>query len=105
MRVKPNDRRDGSRTVKEFPAACKRWVHAALSPAVARRSTKVSLLVGTLLVSINHGDLLLSGNVSSALFWKIPMTFCVPYAVSTYAAVDALRASGGDATGKVSENL
>ncbi len=82
----------------------KSWVQAALSPAVVRRSTKVSLIVGTILVAINHGDLLFSGAAGSTLFWKIPMTFCVPYAVSTYAAVDALRVSGGNSGSKVADN-
>ncbi len=72
------------------------WVQTALSPAVVRRSTKVSLIVGTILVAINHGDVLISGTIGSAIFWKIPMTFCVPYAVSTYAAVDAIRGSGSE---------
>jgi hypothetical protein len=70
--------------------AGKSWIRAALSPGVVRRSTKVSLIVGTILVAINHGDLLFGGDIGAALYWKIPMTFCVPYAVSTYAAVDAL---------------
>ncbi|MGB5245672.1 MAG: nitrate/nitrite transporter NrtS [Woeseia sp.] len=66
------------------------WLQAALNPAVVRRSTKVSMLVGTVLVAINQGDLLLSGVMNTELFWKIPMTYCVPYAVSTYASVVAL---------------
>lgn len=66
------------------------WIATACSEEVVKRSLKVSLIVGTILVSINQGDLLLSGEAGRDLFWKIPMTYCVPYAVSTYASVDAL---------------
>ncbi len=65
----------------------------ACSEEVVKRSLKVALLVGTILAAINHGDLLFSGSVTEELFWKIPLTYCVPYAVSTYASVDAIRRS------------
>jgi len=29
-------------------------------------------------------------DLSPDLFWKVPLTYCVPFAVSTYAAVDAI---------------
>ena len=61
---------------------------------MVRRSAKVSLFVGTILIAINQGNLLLSGVFPSDLFWKIPLTYCVPYAVSTYAAVDAILSGG-----------
>lgn len=66
-----------------------------MSPAVVKRSRKVSLIVGTILVAINQGDLLLGAFhgavVAPELLWKVPLTYCVPYAVSTYAAVDAMN--------------
>ena len=67
------------------------WLSTARTEDVVKRSLKVSLLVGSILVAINHGDLLLNGAAGSELLWKIPMTYCVPYAVSTFASVDALR--------------
>jgi len=67
------------------------WLGTARTEDVVKRSLKVSLLVGSILVAINHGDLLLSGAAGGELLWKIPMTYCVPYAVSTFASVDALR--------------
>ena len=70
------------------------WFRAATRPGVVRRSAKVSLFVGTILIAINQGNLLLSGVFPSDLFWKVPMTYCVPYAVSTYAAVDAILSGG-----------
>ena len=67
------------------------WLCTARTDDVVKRSLKVSLLVGSILVAINHGDLLMNGAAGSELFWKVPMTYCVPYAVSTFASVDALR--------------
>ena len=67
------------------------WLRTAGRPNVVKRSAKIALLVGTILIAINQGNLLLNGILSPDLFWKIPLTYCVPYAVSTYAAVDAIR--------------
>lgn len=57
---------------------------------VVVRSIKVSATIGTLLVAINHGDTLLSANFPAELYWKIPLTYAVPYLVSTYASVSAI---------------
>ncbi|MEM6904559.1 MAG: nitrate/nitrite transporter NrtS [Pseudomonadota bacterium] len=56
---------------------------------IARRSLKVSLVVGTILVLINQGDRLLAGHAPDWV--KLILTYAVPYLVSTYAAVTALR--------------
>ena len=69
--------------MRDFFRASRVWIQA-------RRSRKVSLIVGTVLGAINQGDLIVNGEIVAELFWKIPMTYCVPYMVSTYAAVDAL---------------
>ena len=53
------------------------------------RGLKVGLIIGTILTAINHGDLLLNGQLSSSAAWKIPLTYFVPYCVSTYAGVEA----------------
>ncbi len=70
------------------------WLETAMSPNVVKRSLKVSVLVGTILVAINQGNLLFGDTMSPDLYWKIPLTYCVPYAVSTYAAVDAILSKG-----------
>jgi len=58
---------------------------------VRNRAIKVALLVGTILVAINQGSALLAGQFSAALWLKIALTYLVPYCVSTYAAVQAIR--------------
>lgn len=59
-----------------------------------RRSFRVALVVGTVLVLINQGDRLLAGQSPDWL--KLVLTYCVPYCVATYGAVgmaiDAARA-------------
>ena len=67
------------------------WFKLALRPAVVRRALKVSLLVGTLLTLINQLPRLLEQPLSTAIVLQIILTYMVPYAVSTYSAVAALR--------------
>jgi hypothetical protein len=57
---------------------------------VVKRSLKVAVIVGTALVAINQGDALLAGTITPELMWKIPMTYLVPYVVSSYAAASAI---------------
>ncbi len=66
------------------------WVETALRPEVLRRSWRVSLLVGTILVIINYSDRLFTGNMVSIDYIKIVMTYCVPFCVSTHASVNAI---------------
>jgi hypothetical protein len=70
----------------------KDWLAIAFSRRVVMRGTKVALVVGTILVAINQGDVILDGSLTAATAWKIPMTYIVPYVVSTYAAVSAIIA-------------
>jgi len=69
----------------------KAWLILALRPDVARRGTKVALIVGTIVTLINQGDVLFSGALTTATLGKIMLTYCVPYCVSTYAGVAAIR--------------
>jgi len=54
------------------------------------------MVVGTILIAINQGNVILAGTAPADLFWKVPLTYCVPFAVSTYAAVDAILSRGLD---------
>ena len=56
-----------------------------------RRSAVVAVVVGTILTLLNQGDGLLSGQWNNALYWKIPLTYCVPFLVATYGALTAAR--------------
>ena len=54
------------------------------------RSLRVALVVGTVLTIINQGDSSASRPWTEALFWKIPLTFMVPFCVATYGALTSL---------------
>ena len=51
------------------------------------RSLLIALLVGSALTAINQGNLLLDGEFPASLYWKIPLTYCVPFLVATAGAV------------------
>lgn len=59
------------------------------SPGVQRRALQTSLLVGTLLLIINHGPLLWQGHPPA--LWQILLTYLVPWAVSSWSSVGAIR--------------
>jgi hypothetical protein len=65
------------------------WIRIAMRRDIVMRSLKVAAVVGTMLVAINQGDLLLAGQLNLAGAWKIALTYLVPYCVSTHASVAA----------------
>jgi hypothetical protein len=65
----------------------------ATSAPVVRRATAVAIVVGTILVAINHGDAIVRGDLGVGRLLRIALTVMVPYCVSTYSSVSALRAS------------
>ena len=67
------------------------WLRIAARSDVRNRALKVAALVGTILVAINQGETVLAGNFTPALVAKILLTYGVPYGVSTYAGVEAIR--------------
>ncbi|MBB5720814.1 Mg/Co/Ni transporter MgtE [Loktanella ponticola] len=62
---------------------------------VIKRAGRIALIVGVILAAINHGDRILNLDMNWAAFARIALTFCVPYAVSTYSSVLAIRESEG----------
>jgi hypothetical protein len=54
---------------------------------IVRRSLIIAAIVGIILNLIAQGDFLIEGLPLN--YWKICLTFCVPYCVSTYGAVTA----------------
>ena len=71
------------------------WLALARRPDVVRRARRIALIVGTLLVLINYSDRLLGGDIGGVDWLKIALTYCVPYGVSTWSAVQAIREAGG----------
>jgi hypothetical protein len=66
------------------------WLEVAKRPQVYRRSRRVSLLVGTILIGINYFDRILIGDLAGIDFIKMLLTYCVPFCVSTHASVSAI---------------
>ena len=54
---------------------------------LVRRSLVVALIVGTILTAINQGNIILRGDWPESLYWKIPLTYVVPYCVATTGAI------------------
>jgi energy-converting hydrogenase Eha subunit H len=51
----------------------------------------VAVIVGTLLMMINHGDIIFTGKVGLIDVLKILLTYAVPFLVSTYSSVESQR--------------
>jgi hypothetical protein len=56
-----------------------------------KRSFLTALVVGTLLILLNQGDVILSGSWRPGLYWKIPLTYCVPFLVASWGALTNSR--------------
>lgn len=50
-----------------------------------------ALVVGTVLITINHGDAIVQGEIGPDRVLKMGLTVMVPYVVSTLSSVGALR--------------
>ena len=67
------------------------WMQLARQPKVVKRALKYAVVVGSVLVAINHGEALLRGDVPLSRLLRILLTVTVPYVVSTASAVSAIR--------------
>lgn len=65
----------------------------ALRRDVVLRATRVGVLVGVLLIALNQGDVLLTGELDARTLFKVALTPVVPYLVSTFSSVAAIRAA------------
>lgn len=70
---------------------CRSWLRLALTPSVIRRGLAYAVIVGAILIVINHGDALLHGEVSAGRAWRMALTVLVPYVVATLSSVGAMR--------------
>ncbi len=74
-------------------------LQVAFSRAVVVRALGFAVVVGAILVAINHGAALLAGEVQGGRWFQIGLTVLVPYLVSTVSSVLALRDAGVDSGG------
>ena len=66
------------------------WLQLSLSRPVMQRAFGVALVVGGILIAINHGDAILRGQIDQDRAVRMILTVCVPYLVSTYSSVSAI---------------
>ena len=58
--------------------------------SIVKRASITALVVGAILIAINHGDALLSGQVDTSRLFKIILTVLVPYIVSTVSSASTI---------------
>lgn len=75
------------------------WLAVACERGIVLRACKYAVVVGAVLITINHGDALLAGDVDLRRLLKMGLTVGVPYVVSTLSSVGATLAvrRGGEA--------
>jgi hypothetical protein len=69
----------------------KSWLEIATCATVVRRALAYAVVVGAVLIWINHGDAILRGDFDRSRLVKAFLTVCVPYTVSTLSSVQAIR--------------
>ena len=67
------------------------FLRIAFRESVIKRAIKIALIVGCILALINHGDRIIFQDMQSVDWFKILLTFCVPYCVSTISSVLAIK--------------
>lgn len=70
---------------------------------MVRRALGYGVVVGAVLIAINHGDAILRGDLDSVRMLKMGLTVFVPYTVSTLSSVQAMRASAATGRGSISD--
>lgn len=75
---------------KEAIAAAPSFMRMALGDGTPKKAAWTALIVGTVLTAINQGDLILAGLAPPV--WKVALTYCVPYCVTTWGAITGKQA-------------
>jgi hypothetical protein len=61
--------------------------------AAVRRSVVIALVVGSAIIALNQGDVLLAGAITPLVLVKVLVTPCVPFCVSLFGAYAAYRSA------------
>jgi cation transporter-like permease len=62
----------------------------ALRPSVVKRALQYALVVGFILIAINHSNAILSGHITRGVWVKMLPTVMLAYVVSTLSSVGVL---------------
>lgn len=66
------------------------WIRLLNTWPVVRRALKYAIVVGSILIAINHGDAIVRGDLNAVRFLKMGLTVVVPYVVSALSSVGAM---------------
>ena len=66
------------------------WIELCFTKSIIKRASTTALIVGTILVAINHGDAILHGQINPDRLFKIALTVFVPYVVSTVSSASTI---------------
>jgi hypothetical protein len=68
----------------------RQWLHIASRKPIVMRGLKYGIVVGSILIIINHGNAIAAGTVDSTRVIQMMLTVLVPYCVSTASSVGAI---------------
>jgi hypothetical protein len=72
-------------------SSVKSWLKLARHPATVKRAALTALIVGSVLIAINHGLAIFSGQLDRARIIQMCLTVLVPYTVSTVSSVSTRK--------------
>ena len=77
------------------PTTFTEWCSLVCRASVVKRGLKFAVVVGIILIAINHGDLILRRELQPINYIKMGLTVIVPYMVSVFSSVGAIIDQGG----------
>jgi len=89
-------KQDGIITIHDM----RKHLRTARQPEVVRTALRFALVVGPILVFINHGDAIIAGTMDSTAWLKSALTMVVPYTVSTLSSISAYHSCRSDSEQK-----
>ena len=85
------------------PSSTPTPLEIATSWPVVRRALGYAVIVGALLIAINHGDAIVRGDLDPVRLFKMGLTVLVPYMVSTLSSVQTMRANAQTERGSIAD--
>jgi hypothetical protein len=85
---------DRDESAPRYPGSLRDWVRLARHGSVVRRGLKFAVVVGSILIAINHGDAILAGELTRTNYVKMALTVVVPYVVSVLSSLGAMAEAG-----------
>jgi hypothetical protein len=70
------------------------WPKLLTDRSIVKRGLKFAVIVGCILIVINHGDAILRGDVEVTRIAQMALTVLVPYGVSVFSSISTIRRMG-----------